>query len=290
MDNTKALQYYNAIQELWGMEEFKAFADKLLLTAENAEKQQIVYPPLPNLIFATNPGVGVTKHLHLLTGLLKGKKLMRFSGELDFFEETFSEPEADFERLLKSIKGAAGFYESFRGVVGLDFSGLFKEAKSFKDLQKLKEYIDYQYGRILFVFVIPLEAEQRLVDEFIYQFTSYSPIELIHMPFPETKDVLAFIRDRLGEKNFVTTEAADELLTRAVDDLRKDRSFEGFQTLNNLIDSIVWNKLSSRSEDPRLLTEEDLAWIYEEDKLLGLVRDKGRKGPYPTRIGFVQGG
>lgn len=290
MADEKALQVYRAIQALWGMEEFKAFADKLVLTAENAARQRILYPPLPNLIFAINPGVGVTKHLHLLTGLLKGQKLMRFSGEQDFFEMTFRDPEADFERVLNSIKIAAGFYGSFRGVVGLDFSWLFRDKQPFKGLEKLKEFIDYQYGRILFVFIIPLDAEQRMVDDFIYQFTSYSPIELIHMPFPETKDVMAFIHARLSERNFKTTPDADKLLTRAVDDLRTDGSFEGFQTLNNLIDAIVWNKLSRRSEDAETLTAADLTWIYEEDKLLGLVRSKLRSGPYPRRIGFAQEG
>ncbi len=281
----KLLPGYIGIQSLCGMEELKGFADKLLLTAENARRIGMRYPTLPNLILEADHGFGITRCVHLVAILLKEQKLMRFSGEEECFELCINNIEKDFDGLLRRVNLAAGFYAEFNGVIGLDLSGIFRRNEQLPDISRLMEFIDDQQGRIMFLCVIPLRTPAELSRQFKRQFISRTPLVTLRLPFPTGKQVLPFTTGILEERGFTLSPEAEAVLLSAIERLLRDKDFEGFQTLTNLTDEIIWRLLSGGSLQTPYVTEEALQFLREDEfYLTSAVLAGGRT----RRIGFQQ--
>ena len=249
------------IDDLPGMEDFKALCHRLHTATENANRLHLERAPLPNLIFAAAPGCGVTLHIRLLADLLQSLRLLQFTGEEEYFEWTMTDDAKSFDRLLLRVRTAAGFYGQFRGVVGLDLSNLLKNGDSLPEMDRLMEYIDARQGKIVFVFIIPDTVPERTVNQLLGQFASITPAELIRMPFP-TEEAKNFVVERLRLRGFTLTEKACKMLENAVARLSENREFEGYQTLINLCDDIIWRRLSSAELHSASIDEDDLDFIF----------------------------
>lgn len=252
---------YREIEQLCGMDEFKAFARKLVHCAHNMEKTSIRALSLPNLIFATVPGCGVTLHIRLLTDLVEQLRLMPLVGDERFFEWTIDQSEESFDRLLKRIRRAAGFYGQFRGVVGLDISRVSDKTDAVPAMERLMEYVDATQGMILFVFIIPLDTSEQSRRQLLAGFSDKTPVELIRMPFPDDRAVLDYVCGELSKRGFAVAPEAGDIIRSEVTQMIRTPGFEGYQTLQNLTDEIVWRKVSGERGGSVDLTAEDVRFI-----------------------------
>ncbi|MBR4082454.1 MAG: hypothetical protein IKK21_11780 [Clostridia bacterium] len=251
------------IDTLPGMEEFKSLCRRLQLEADNARGRLHGRLPLPNLIFAAAPGCGITLHIRLLTELLKSLRLLSFTGEEECFEWVLGEGDKSFDLFLRRVKSAGGFYGQFRGVIGLDVSELVNEESDFPALERLMEYVDARQGKIVFVFVVPDDTPPRILRRLTARFASISPVEVIHMPFP-TEEAKSYLTLQLASRGYKIAPSAHALLEDAVRKLSATDRFEGYQTLLNLTEEIVWHKLSRPSANT-IITADDLAFIFAAD-------------------------
>lgn len=279
-------QSLKKINDLFGMDELKAFAEKLVVTAENAQNRSIQYPPLPNLIVSCGSGYGITSHISLISELIREARLMRFIGEEEYFEMTITNVKKDIDRLLERISIAAGFYGEFRGVIGLNISSFFEERTDYKDARYLMDFVDLQQGRILFIFIVPLAPDEKQMTAFLHQFSSRTPVEVIRLPFPETTEVMKFLEDQLENNNMTLSEDAEAELISVVNELRNDAQFSGYRTLNNLINELVWNKLSSPSGCDGIIGLSDIEFLSGDKHLLDVVRTQTRNHEKIRHIGF----
>ena len=273
------------IQSLCGMREFKALAEKLSRTAANARMRNILYPPCPNLLVLSASGSGITTVIRLLSGLLREEKLFRFIGEEAYFETSLSANDDDIDRILDRIRLAAGFYGQFRGVIGIEISDIDLLLKENRVMRRMMEFVDIEQGRILFVFVLPISAEARQVIEFQRLFVSRTPLEVLHLPFPATDEIIGFIRLRLEQRHMILTDDGAASLKPAVEKLRKDKQFKGFQSLNNLIDELVWRKLSRRDGNDGIIDRPLLASLFDGNGPFSVVQEDSNRGSV-QRIGF----
>ena len=140
---------FRQIDEIPGMDEFKSFCRRLQCAADKARRNFAGSVPLPNLIFAAAPGCGTTLHIKLLAELLKALRLLSFTGEEEFFEWELSDADKSFDRFLKRVKTAGGFYGQFRGVIGLDIGDLVEMSSSPDICERLMEYVNARQGKIL---------------------------------------------------------------------------------------------------------------------------------------------
>ncbi len=283
------------IKDFFGAEELKSFADKLVITAENAKARSSKYPLLPNLIFSCAPGCGVSSFIRKLASLIRDLKLMRFSGEEECFELIISDTEKaakkvlldedrNIKNLLNRITTAAGFYSDFRGLIGLDMTSLFKEDMDFSKISQLMDFVDIHQGKILFVFIVPIDPPSDALSDFLHQFSNRTPVEYLRLPFPETVEILEFIRLRLSRSNMSLTDEAALYLTGIVEELRKDNQFKGYQTMKTLIEELVWHKLSSSTGKDGVIDSGDLDFLNDEDHLLGIVRTQLRNQNRPMGL------
>ena len=267
-------KYLDEIHALCGMEDFKALAERLSLSGQNARSSGIAYPPLPNLILLSASGSGITTAIRLLTGLLREEKLLRFVGEEEYFEILWQEGGDAFDALLARIRAAGGFYGQFRGVIGINVDEPAKLLENQAVLHRLMEYVDLQQGRILFAFVLPLETPADQVTALQRQFMSRTPLETVRIPFPETEAITAFIQKKLSLRGMSLSEAGLDAMNAAINTFRKDKHFEGFQSLNNLIDELVWLKLSQKDGGNGVIDSGLLDKLFAENGLLSIIKEK----------------
>ena len=284
MQNLNAL---SAIESLTGMEEFKSFCGRLSQTAANARKLRLESIPLPNLIFAAEPGSGTTMHIRLLSELFREQKLMRFMGEEAYFEWLLTDEQESINKLILRTKRAAGFYGEFRGVIGLDIGALLAEREEVPPLARLMEYVASQKGKILFVFTIPLKTAPEMQKQLVGRFASYTPVELIHMPFP-MEEAQYYVTDQLFSQGFDVSAAAQSILKQAVRKTSESPNFEGYQTLQNLADVIVWRKISQLPPVDDRITESDVQFVLAPDGFCAVLNVHGVRTAM-RRMGFGEG-
>lgn len=272
------------IDRLPGMDEFKALCRRLQLAADNAHKNSLGRIPLPNLIFAAAPGSGTTLHIRLLTELLKTLKLLSFTGEEEYFEWVLSEGEKAFDRFLLRVKAAGGFYGQFRGVIGLDVSQLTDERDEFNIMERLMEYMDARQGKILFILIVPDDTQEHVLQQLLGRFASISPVELIRMPFPR-EEAKEYVAQLLMSKGFTLSEAAQAALRYAVKQLSDSEEFEGYQTLQNIADVIIWHRVSRQEMDSNEIGADDVAFILDKDGYTGRLNAYAHR-THRLRIGF----
>lgn len=273
------------IQALYGMEEYKRFCEKLVQTAKNVRSLKIRNIPLPNLIFAADPGCGVTLHIRLLTELMRELKLMQFTGEEECFEWELADDQEGLKRLFLRMRHAAGFYGRFQGIIGLDIGKILKDADSVPPLRHLMEFLESQSGSVMFVFIIPYHTAPDLQRQLVGCFANHTPVELIHMPFP-WDEAQYYITDQLFSRGFVVSEGAQKTLKTAVKTLSKSNEFEGYETLRTLTEEIVWRKVSQLLPPDENITAEDVRFILDNDGYYGAFN---AHGTHSRRVGFGEG-
>lgn len=251
------------INDLPGMDEFKALCRRLQLAAEKAHSALQGRIPLPNLIFAAAPGCGTTLHIRLLAELLKALKLLQFTGEEECFEWLLEAEDKGFERFLRRVQTAGGFYGQFRGVIGLDVSELLDGNDAYHIMDRLMEYVDARQGKILFAFVIPEHSSERTIRQLIGRFASISPVELVRMPFPAV-EARQYLVSQLEKRGYAIAPDAVAVLEEAVSRLSTTEEFEGYQTLLSLMEEIIWHKVSHEGAVDAI-NAADLAFIFAED-------------------------
>lgn len=272
------------IEQLPGMEEFKSLCRRVRTASENASRLLAEKPPVPNLIFAAAPGSGVTLHIRLLSELLASLRLVQFTGEEDYFEWELTDKPNAFDQFLLRVKAAGGFYGQFRGVVGLDLSSAIRSGEALPDMDRLMEYVNAQQGRIVFIFILPDRASSRTVSELLGRFASVTPAELIHMPFPAA-EAKSFIARKLTDRGFRLTKKASDLLEEVVTRLSASKEFEGYQTLVNLTEAIIWRRLSGSAMKSTSIGEDDLAFIFADNGYCSQLNANARNTPR-RQVGF----
>lgn len=270
---------YRDMMALEGMEELKAFAGKLIRFRENRETHAQLPVTLPNLILAADPGCGTSLHIRLLTQLLEETELLPFMGEEKSFEWAITRKEESFDYLLRRIHAAAGFYGQFSGVVGLDLSDILDERWPASAV-RLMEYVDAQQGNILFVFVIPRKTSPKLIERLKIGFASRTPIELICTPCPESDFADSYIKEALAGRGIEMDQAAQERIRAAVEKMKESPAFDGYQSMQNLIDELTWH-IASKSESDLIIRAADVAFLEDYLKLFA-----GRSHEGKRLIGF----
>ena len=252
------------IYALAGMDELKAFAGRLTTAARNIEKLNLPAGslPLPSLIFFAPPGIGISLHLRLLTGLIEELRLLPFEGDEKCFEWVITPKKESFDRFLLRVKHATGFYSSFRGIIGVHFTEALFQNEDDMSLRRLMEYVDANQGKILFVFIPDENMSRDLQQRLLGLFVSRTPCDVIHMSVPNADELGDYALKRLKAKGFSVKPDAEKEIRGIVTVLRETELFEGYQTLNNLVDELIWRKLSLNENCGEDISQSDIDFVY----------------------------
>ena len=186
---------------------------------------------LPDLFWIVPSGAGKTTFLRTLTDYLQAEdNLMDFYGNVDVFEFLLgycpaSQPFTELQRLMDTIKSAAGFRNEYRGVMCIDVDewvGHYTE----RHFTAFMEYLAANSEHWLIVLCVSPTNEETLHD--LQAFLSmYLRLETIRMELPSDERLVAYLESLLADCRFTLDEQARDLLRRTFAALRKNKRFDG---------------------------------------------------------------
>lgn len=279
----------NAILELYGMDEFKELARKLCVVAENRQRLSSTTVCLPNYFFITDAGCGVTTHLKLLANLLAALRLHPFQGERRCFEMIMDEnafkKDQSFDRLLQRCRQMAGFHGQFCGVVGLEINDWITRAGA-PELERLLSYVEDMRGSILFVFEADMKHREKL-NGLMQRFALEMPLEVVHFNLPDVSQLCHQMNKFLNRRGFSLSGGAYDELLALMPRMTALPDFDGYQTLDNLADEIVYHYLSQGAVDTSVIPADALQFITEPNGYLARMASRHDRGRSSRRIGFA---
>ena len=280
------------IKQLRGMDEFKSLAKRLQRVAENKRNLPTSRIQLPNYLFIEAPGCGVTTHIRMITELLHELRLTPFEGDRKYFEWVLDanafEKNGAFERLLDEITVMAGFHSNFKGVIGLEIEAWQNRSDS-NSFTRLLDLAADCLGQIVFIFTVQMQKKGD-PSELIRRMSAEMPLEVIHCPLPSADDMALYLSDFLLRRRFRVALATVEEFKALMPKLISVKAFDGFQTLDNLADEIVYHYCASSDRNTdMLILPDDIQFILKSGGYLDRLTNKESMRKHKT-IGFQSGG
>lgn len=287
-------QALKQIRNLNGMEEFKQLIEEWYNVAKNVDKLSsktgII---LPNCLFSTQPGSGLTKILRLMTEFIEEEKLLPFIGDIKCFEFVLDRPNnldhfAAFSRLVETFRMAAGFRSVYKGIACIDIAEWLHHLEDYRFLSFL-QYVADCNDKILFIFIVP-PLEIKKSNEIKAVLSSYLRLRYLKIPFPDTDEFYLYIQEGLEKQGFFLEEDAKIVLNETLVILRKAHTFNGYRTLGNLVRDIIYEKSSNGvlEDQNNMITVQDLQLFLPDSQWIKpLITYKVQPN---VKMGFALGG
>lgn len=278
-------KYFDAIMELQGVDEFKTMVQRLRKFQQNKEIHSIPNVTLPNYLWIFKRGGGVTTSINAFSEYLHATKIIKFAGVVKYFEfiPAYMPPDAHFSeltRLNNTISMIAGHYRHYRGIACIiidEWIGHVNETNFYK----LLDYIENHIDNILTVFCVHSE-DKRIVEQIESSISSYMRFESIMFRFPDAKELANYMEVKyFSPCNFSLTEDAKLSLMELIDKMCAGKNFNGFVTIKQLSNDILYylltSNLAGKNISAEMLSEFNKNSIYikriktlaERDSIIG---------------------
>lgn len=256
-------QYYKKIMELKEAEELKSVIAKWQTLSENIKQYPTNAPIiLPDMLWVAKSGVGKTHLLRLISEYLDAQgNLMSFYGDVKFFEFilNYCSPDSHFtelERLIEEVKYAAGFRSEFKGIMRIDIDEWLTHFEE-KHFISFMEYLASNSDKWMIILSVSSTNEEKVhnLESFL---SMYLRIEKITLSLPKTEDLFDYIAKNLYAYGISLTEDAVGLLFETIEEMRKNKYFDGFKSIKLLCQDIVYETYSKKPVENKELCAEDL--------------------------------
>jgi len=271
--------------------EFEAMLSRQQVFLNRKKNNPTLNVTLPNYLWVSRQGGGISTYVNLLTDHLYETKGIEFCGRVKYIEFTleYQTGKVPFSILINkfdsTITGSAGYNRYFKGVVCIDINEWVDDLEEDHFLR----FVNYVSGnkRILVIFCIHTD-ERNVIEAVESVLSAQMRIETIILEFPDSKELVDLIESRyLQAKGFSATEGAKILLQKSIDELRKARNFNGFKSISQLGDDILYSIVSDNSSDNKLITADMLSGFSTDSFYVKRARAQiGARKP----IGFVDRG
>jgi len=225
---------------------------------------------LPDLYWIGPSGAGKTTFLRLMTDYLQAEgNLMDFYGNVDVFEFLLgycppNQPFTELQRLMDTVKSAAGFRNEYRGVMCIDIDE-WAERYTEKHFVTFMEYLAANSEHWLIVLCVSPNKDNVLHN--LQAFLSmYLRLETIRMELPTDEELVAYAETLLREYRFSLQDDAKELLLRTFAALRKNKHFDGYKSARLLVKDIVYHLFSDETVPSSVLTASTLERFAENSR------------------------
>lgn len=251
--------FFDTIMNTPLCDDVKALIRKWHTLSENMRAADSRMPILlPDLFWIVPSGAGKTTFLRTLTDFLHAEEnLMDFYGNVDVFEfllgycpphQSFSE----LQRLMDTVKGAAGFRNEYRGVMCIDIDEWVGHYND-NHFITFMEYLAANSEHWLIVLCVSPDKEDTLHN--LQAFLSmYLRLETIRMDLPSDERLVNYLESLLSEYRFSLDAPAKELLRNTFAALRKNKRFDGYKSAKLLAKDIVYHLYSTDTVPAPTLT------------------------------------
>jgi len=243
-------KYFDAIMELRGVDEFKETVRRLRRFQQNAEKYSITPVALPNYLWVARRGGGVSTCANALAEYLYSAKIIEFTGVVKYFEYklAYIEPDAYFSELSvldNTLSEIAGHHRYFRGLACIDIDDWVQHTNEVH-FHKFLEYIEDRNDKVLAILCIHAD-NKRVVESLESSLSSYIRFESVTLRFPNADELVEFIEtDCFKQQGLYLTDDAKSLLAESIESIINGKHFNGFTTIKQLANDIIYNLLTSK--------------------------------------------
>lgn len=247
-------QFYNKLMEVKGADELKNIVNRWRVLSENIKSKPVNEPIiLPDMLWIAKSGVGVTNLLKLISEYLSTKhNLMEFYGDVKFFEFLleYCSPQEQFtelQRLMDEVDNAKGFRSEFKGVIHIDINQWLKHYEE-RHFVSFMEYLSSNSDEWLIVLSVDSDKQDEIhnLNAFLSMYLRMEKVEIL---LPQTKDLLDHVETRLGKYHLSLESDARDLLCKTIGELRENKYFDGFKTINMLCQDIIYAVFSNEQID-----------------------------------------
>lgn len=254
--------YFNQIMNLPGLEEMKEILLQWDRAANNISRMPTDTPiVLPDLLWETRSGAGKTHLIKLLTEYLYSRRLMDFYGDTKYFEFLLeycqpNMPLTELTRLIREVNCAAGFRSEYRGVLALDitlWNGHFEELYFHRILEYLSSVDDYVC--VIFIAENFSDEDMHKIENIL---SSFFRIRRVTLLYPSVDQLTNYLECKLSKYGLKLEENAKVLLSESINELKENKYFDGYKTINRMCQDIVFDLCSSKDFSPLNITIEKL--------------------------------
>lgn len=275
MHNQYAKETLGRILNQNGMEELQQLIDEWKVVAQNLSKlPQTTHVLLPNCLFATRSGVGITMLLGLIAQFLEDEKLIEFVGEVKYFEFVLDRSEnvesfPAFTRLEETFRIAAGFRGFYKGISCIDISEWIDDLHDVR-FTRFLEYVSDLSQHVLFIFLIPFDEKR--VGEVEAALIPFLRVRRLKVDFPDSEEFSMYVDARLKSHGFILEDQARAMLKKTIAHARVLLRFDGYNALNQLVEDIIYEKCSHKLMNDNVVTVADLHLFSPEGHWINQLR------------------
>ncbi len=245
-------KYYEQILNTKGAEDFITIVKKWQKLSENLESDNFIPPViLPDILLIAKSGVGKTFFLNRLSHYLsKQGNLVEFCGDVKFFEFQldYCSPMSEFSeisRLMAEVENASGFHNQYKGIVSIDIEEWLGHHEE-KHFISFMEYLSANSAEWLIIFNVTGENATE-VDKLESILSMYFRIEKATLNLPDTKYLIEYMDNRFAHYELTLSKGAKEVLFETVEKLRTNKYFDGYKTINMLVEDVIYAIFSNKT-------------------------------------------
>ena len=204
---------------------------------------------LPEYLWISKSGTGKTEMLHLIADYLDAAQLMPFTGLVKVIEYTmdYCDPDQRFDQLddlINALSASSGYHNEFKGILALNIDAWLEHLEE-KHFVELLEFIaDHNRSLLLILIVWP---DDRHLDQLESMLSVYLRISRIVIELPSAEDMVAFIESQLSAYKCRMTDETKNLLLETITAIRDLDGFDGYKTLEFMVQDIVYNYYCSEN-------------------------------------------
>ncbi|MBR2724782.1 MAG: hypothetical protein IKB72_05030 [Ruminococcus sp.] len=276
--------YYEQLLNFKGAEELKEVIDKWEVLSLNIEKHPLDSPiVLPDLFLYTHSGYGNTRLISLLSEYLNSKgNLMSFYGDVRFieFKLYYCKPDSEFDemyRFIDTIKVAAGFRNEFKGVVRVNLNDWIGHHKDKYFLEFLNYLNDNTKNWLVILSLSDAEDKEdaKAMEGIV---SMYLRIETVELKMPSDIDFVEYAGVFLTKYGFELSQDAKDVLVKSIEVLRRNKYFNGYHTVSDLCNDIVYSIFSKSTDTNRVITADMISEFSADSEYIErtVIKDKQR--------------
>ena len=250
---------FDTIMELQGADEFKGIVQRLRTFQQNKEKYSVQDITLPNYLWSAKRGGGISTCITMFSEYLYNAKITEFTGIVKYFEYklAYIAPDLFFSeltRLNNTISEIAGHHRYFRGLACINIDDWIEHTNE-KYFYKFLDYIASKNEKILTILYVHSNSK-RVIESIESSLSSRIRYETISLRFPDANELIKFIESKyFVKRGFNLTDDAKLLLIDTIEVLTNGKHFNGFTTIKQLANDILFNLLTSNINDNNISAE-----------------------------------
>jgi hypothetical protein len=280
----------DTVMKLKGADSLKSEVKRLHVFNKNRAEHALVNASPPNYFWVVKRGGGVTTTAKAFTEYLYTSKAIEFCGLERFFEFTvnYVAPEAFFgelTRLDKTISALAGHNRFYKGVACINIDEWVGHTEE-DHFARLLEYIASNNDRLLFIFYIHTD-ENKFVETIESALSARVRLETLMLRFPTVTELVELVEEQIEDKGFTLSGSSKALLSETITEIVAGKRFNGFKSIEQLINDITFNILSTDLGEKKKITA-DMLVCYSKDS--AYVKRIKIQGGLKRIIGFAERG